>query len=78
LLTQSVYNLGFDILDFISRIIKMFYISFKKLSVQITIKTFRQLNFVTVTSYLNNLCVILLFPTFVLKMTKKLTETYTE
>jgi len=30
LIAYSVYNLDFDVLDFISRIIEMFYISFPK------------------------------------------------
>jgi len=43
LFTQSIYNFGFDILDFISHFIELLHISSPKLSVQITIKTTRQL-----------------------------------
>jgi len=60
LITYSVCNFGFDILVFISHFIELLHISFPNVLVSITIKTIGQLNFVTVTSYLNNLCVFLL------------------
>jgi len=61
----------------ISGFISGFISAFQNLSKQITIKTIRQFNFVTTTSYVNNLCVVLLFPIVVLKMAKKLVKTYT-
>jgi len=75
LLTQSVYNFGFDVLVFISHFIELLHINLPKVIDTNYNKNNQTTHFVTATPYLNNLYVFLYF-LLLLKIAKKLAETY--